>query len=84
MQTKRNDIIRLVTTLGIVVLGALVLSVKFLKLDLTEEKRHSLTDATVALLDSLDDQIFIRCYLHGDFPAEFKKMEQSIRERLEE
>lgn len=84
MHTKRNDIIRLVTTLGIVVLGALVLSVKFFKLDLTEEKRHSLTEATVALLDSLDDQIFIRCYLHGDFPAEFKKMEQSIRERLEE
>jgi ABC-2 type transport system permease protein len=84
MHTKRNDIIRLVTTLGIVVLGALVLSVKFLKFDLTEENRHSLTDATVAMLDSLDDKIFIRCYLHGDFPAEFKKMEQSIRERLEE
>jgi ABC-2 type transport system permease protein len=84
MHNKRNDLFRLIITLAIVILSALVLSVKFFKLDLTEEKRHSLTEATRSMLDSLDDQIFIRCYLHGDFPAEFKKMEQSIRERLEE
>jgi ABC-2 type transport system permease protein len=84
MNTKATDLIRLLITLTIIVLSSLVLSVKFFKIDLTEEKRHSLTDATVAMLDSLDEQIFIRCYLHGDFPSEFKKMEQSIRERLEE
>ncbi len=53
-------------------------------MDLTAEKRHSLTPATEEMLGDLKDNIFIRCYLHGDFPSGFKRLEQSIKERLDE
>lgn len=84
MKKKRSDIVRLLLSLSIVAVATFMLSFIFLKIDLTEEKRHTLTDATKEMLGQLDDKVFVRCYLHGDFPAAFKRLEQNIRERLEE
>ena len=84
MGRKRSDILQLLLSLGIVLISSFLLSVYFFKLDLTEEKRHSLTPATQDLLTNLQDPLFIRCYLHGEFPAEFKRLENSVRERLDE
>lgn len=81
---RRIDITRLILSLGIVLLCAFLLSHFFFKVDLTAEKRHSLTPATEEMLENLNDNIFIRCYLHGDFPSGFKRLEQSIKERLDE
>jgi len=84
MGRKRSDILQLLLSLGIVILSSFLLTFYFFKLDLTEEKRHSLTPATEDLLANLQDPLFIRCYLHGEFPAEFKRLENSIKERLDE
>jgi len=84
MKSKRNDLLQLIITLSIILVASFVLTGFFFKWDLTEEKRHSLTPATIEMLEKLDDNIFIRCYLHGEFPAEFKRLEQSIQERLDE
>ncbi|MBL0316662.1 MAG: gliding motility-associated ABC transporter substrate-binding protein GldG [Flavobacteriales bacterium] len=84
MNNKRNDIIRLLLSLAIVIAGAFVLSFVFFKVDLTAEKRHSLTPATEALLENLEDNLYIRCYLHGEFPAGFRHLEQNVKERLDE
>ncbi|MFM7727385.1 MAG: Gldg family protein, partial [Flavobacteriales bacterium] len=84
MRRKRSDILQLLLSLGIVCISAFLLSFYFFKLDLTEEKRHSLTPATQELLTNLPDPLFIRCYLHGEYPAEFKRLENSIKERLDE
>jgi len=70
--------------LGILLLASYILSVVFFKWDLTEEKRHTLTPATKEMLGNLEDKIFIRCYLTGEFPASFKRLEQSIKERFDE
>jgi ABC-2 type transport system permease protein len=84
MKRKRSDILQLILSLGIVLISAFLLSFYFFKLDLTEEKRHSLTPSTQDMLGNLPDPLFIRCYLHGQFPAEFKRLENSIKERLDE
>jgi len=84
MKRKRSDILQLILSLGIVLISAFLLSFYFFKLDLTEEKRHSLTPSTQDMLGTLPDPLFIRCYLHGEFPAEFKRLENSIKERLDE
>ncbi len=81
---RRTDIIRLILSLSAVLLIAFLLSNFFFKVDLTAEKRHSLTPSTEEMLGELKDNIFIRCYLHGDFPSGFKRLEQSIKERLDE
>lgn len=84
MKTRRNDIFRLFVSIGIVLLGAFITSFVFFKVDLTEEKRHTLTDATKEMLGELESKIFVRCYLTGEFPAGFKRLEKSIKERLDE
>jgi ABC-2 type transport system permease protein len=84
MKTRRNDLIRAVLMLGIILASATVLSHFFFKLDLTEEKRHTLTDGTRDMLGTLDDKVFVRCYLSGEFPSGFKRLQQSVKERLDE
>lgn len=51
-------------------------------LDLTEEKRFTLTRATVNQLKELDDVIFVRILLEGDFPADFKRLQSATVQLL--
>lgn len=81
---RAGRLIQTLLSLGIVAVVALLGTLFYTKLDLTAEKRHSLTESTEQLLDELEDPVFIRCYLHGELPAQFKKLEQSIQERLAE
>ncbi|MTI33615.1 gliding motility-associated ABC transporter substrate-binding protein GldG [Xanthovirga aplysinae] len=56
----------------------------FFRLDLTEEKRYSITDATKDLLENLDDEVFVEVYLDGDLPSGFVRLKNVIRETLDE
>ncbi|MEM1215996.1 MAG: gliding motility-associated ABC transporter substrate-binding protein GldG [Bacteroidota bacterium] len=53
-------------------------------LDLTEEKRYTLTPGTQELLAAQDDIIFVRVLLEGEFPAGFKRLQTAAREMLED
>lgn len=53
-------------------------------LDLTAEKRFTLTPATRTYLTELTDDVVVTCYLTGSFPAEWKRLEQAIRTQLEQ
>ncbi len=56
----------------------------FFRLDLTQEKRYTLSPATQTLLTSLPDDIHIDVYLTGDLPPAFKRLENAVRETLDE
>jgi len=56
----------------------------FKRFDLTEEKRHTLTPTTINLVRSLDDVVYIKVFLEGDFPADYQRLSQSIKEKLDE
>ncbi|GAA5220597.1 gliding motility-associated ABC transporter substrate-binding protein GldG [Membranihabitans marinus] len=47
--------------------------------DWTEDNRYTLSSTTEAVLEKIDDRILIDVYLTGDFPAVFKRLEQSTR-----
>jgi len=55
-----------------------------IRLDLTEEKRHSISEATKQLLANLDDIVLVDVYLYGDLPSGFKRLQRSIQESLDE
>ncbi len=84
MNLKKNDLFQFGTITLITLALGYVLQFAFFKWDLTEEKRHTLTEATKQMLGGLEDKVFVRCYLHGEFPANFKRLENSVREKLEE
>ncbi|GAB4007794.1 gliding motility-associated ABC transporter substrate-binding protein GldG [Spirosoma migulaei] len=55
----------------------------FFRLDLTQEKRYTLSEATQTLLASLPDDIHVDVYLTGDLPPGFKRLENAVRETLD-
>jgi len=54
------------------------------RFDLTKEKRYTLSAATKDLLRNLDDEVFIKVYLEGEFPSGFKRLRNSTEEMLDE
>lgn len=53
-------------------------------LDLTEEKRFTLTKPTQKLLEELDDIVFVQVLLEGEFPAGFKRLQKATKETLDD
>ncbi len=51
-------------------------------IDLTEEKRFTVTEPTKRQVKELDDVVFVRVLLDGKFPASFKRLQNATREML--
>ena len=81
-ENRRNHITRFAINLAIIILVAIIGTLTFIRWDLTEEKRYSLTPATITLLENLDNKVLIKVYLKGDYPADFKRLENATRELL--
>lgn len=68
----------------VIVLINVVLSGKFFRVDLTEEKRYTLAPVTKSFLSNLETDVFIRVYLDGELNPGFRKLARSSHETLEE
>jgi ABC-2 type transport system permease protein len=56
----------------------------FFRIDLTEDKRYSISEASREIMQKINEPVLIEVYLEGDFPSGFRRLQQSIRETLEE
>src|SRR3954462_2384941 len=87
MMTNRNKK-RDLTALGLAVIILMLLnfvgSFVFHRFDLTTEKRYTLSDATKKLLGKLNDVVYVKVYLEGEFPSGFKRLRNETREMLDE
>ncbi len=85
---KRNFKIQAITELGLVIAILIVLNLiltnYFFRIDLTSEKRYSLSPNTIKLIKKVDDVMYVKVYLEGEFPAGFKRLRQSTKEMLDE
>lgn len=59
-------------------------SVVHTRVDLTQEKRYTLSPATKKLIKGLHDKVSITVFLSGEMPAGFKKLGNSTKEMLQE
>ncbi len=81
---KKENIVSLIILLVIILLINYISSNAYFRLDLTSDKRYTLSDASVNILDSLDDYVYIEIYLDGDMPIGFQRMQKSVKELMEE
>lgn len=81
---KASGLIGLAAGLACVVLVLFIGSFTRVRLDLTSDKRYTLTQATKDLVDSLQDVVFVKVYLSGDLPADLAYMGSSLRDLLDE
>lgn len=86
--TKRNEQQRgaaiRVLTLAAILVGVNILAARFhVALDLTKEKRFTLSPATKRMLKSLDEVAVVEVYLKGKFPAGFQRLSEATGEKLQ-
>src|ERR1035437_9842209 len=81
---RRRDITQLFLSIGIVVFINIISNYVFTRFDLTSEKRYTLSPATKDILKKLDDVVYVKVYLEGDFPSGFKNLRNSAKEMLDE
>lgn len=81
---QRSDLTWFAILLMLIAAANLASSLIFTRFDLTSEKRYTLSPATRDMLRQLDDYVYFRVYLDGDFPAGFKKLRRETKEMLDE
>ncbi len=85
MQVKKNMLFRLFVKIFLILLLSYLLTLRFLRVDLTTEKRYTLSDYTIETLKKLEDKTYIKVYLTGEgLPATLKAYRRRIEEELEE
>lgn len=61
-----------------------IFSSYFFRIDLTKEKRYTLSETSRKLASKLSEKLYVQVYLEGEFPSGFKRLRQSTREILDE
>ncbi len=79
---RRNSFVQLTIGLAILLLVNIIGSFAFYRLDLTAEKRYTLSPSTRKMLKELKDVVYFKVYLEGEFPAGFKRLRNETREML--
>jgi ABC-2 type transport system permease protein len=74
----------MVVVVAIVILASILSQQFFFRIDLTSEKRYTLSDDTKEILSDLDDIVFIRVYLEGELNIPFRKFQENIHDMLDE
>ena len=81
---KLEDLLKLAIALVALLLVNNLASRYFFRVDFTEEQRFSIKNATKNMLKELDDDVYVEVFLAGDLNADFKRLQQGIKEVLEE
>ena len=73
----------LVINLGFIVMNVFTQGF-YKRFDLTKDSRYTLSKATLDIVNSATEPIIIDVFLEGDFPAEFRRLQDETRQLLEE
>ena len=71
-----------IAVLVLIILANIAGNLFHFKLDLTEERRFSLTDATKSIVAEVEGPMFIQVLLQGDFPAGFQRLQDGVGDML--
>lgn len=81
---KKRQLFAFIILVAVVAVINVAGSFLFTRFDLTSEKRYTLSPTTKEILNDLDDYVYFKVYLDGDFPAGFKKLRRETKEMLDE
>ncbi|MEM9920386.1 MAG: gliding motility-associated ABC transporter substrate-binding protein GldG [Bacteroidota bacterium] len=81
---KIQSFVQLGLMTGILIFLNILGSAVYSHIDLTEDKRFTLSEPTVEMIEDLDEVIFVKILLQGQFPAGFKRLQRATVEMLDE
>ena len=83
MFQKNKSLKILLVIIGLILLNILANSFNN-RFDLTQDKRYTLSEETINIVEQIEEPIAVKVYLQGDFPAEFKRIQLETTQFLEE
>jgi gliding-associated putative ABC transporter substrate-binding component GldG len=81
---KKNNLTRLGIIAGILIALNIFGNYFFKRFDLTKDKRYTLSESTLNIIETVDSPLYIDVFLEGKFPPEFKRLQNETRQLLEE
>ncbi len=84
MNKAKNNFKNIALTIGIIVLLNIAGHFAFKRFDLTADKRYTLSQTSLNIIDGVKQPLYIDVYLEGNFPGEFKKLQTETQQLLEE
>lgn len=84
MKTSKKQIGSVVIVLVVLLIINFVSASYFQRIDLTENKRYTLSETSKSIVVQAEDPVIVEVYLKGEFPSEFKRLQNETRYLLEE
>jgi ABC-2 type transport system permease protein len=81
---KFRSLLQFIAAITIIILLASLSSLIRVRIDLTEDKRFTLSEPTRKVLSGIRNDIYIQVYLDGEMPIPLKRLKRSVREMLDE
>lgn len=81
---KRTALIEFSLVLGIIIFLNIIFSQYFFRIDLTEDKRYSVSEYTKEALKEIKEPVVVTVFLEGDLTPDYLRLKRAIKETLEE
>ncbi len=82
--SKKNNIQYLLILIAILLVLNVISGYFFQRFDLTKDKRYTLSTTSLNIIKQVQNPLYVKIYLQGDLPAEFKRLQSETRDLFEE
>lgn len=84
METKKTNLKKLLTLVGLLVILNFAGHFFFKRFDLTSDQRYTLSETSLKIIKEVNEPMYVDVFLEGNFPGEFKKLQTETQQLLEE
>lgn len=84
MKSKKQYTLVILLTIGVLILINLLANRFFFRIDLTEDNRYTLSDATEELLQDLTEPVTVKAYFSNNLPPQLDMIRRDFRDMLVE
>ncbi|TDD93664.1 gliding motility-associated ABC transporter substrate-binding protein GldG [Flavobacterium cellulosilyticum] len=84
VNNKKNNQKTVLITIAILLLVNIIGNQFYHRFDLTKDKRFTLSEVSLNIINQVQNPLSIKIYLQGDLPAEFKRLQNETQDLLEE
>ena len=81
---KKNSLKSVVIIIAVLLILNIIGNFFFHRFDLTKDKRYTLSTTSLNIIKQVENPMFIKVYMQGNLPAEFKRLQQETKQLLEE
>ncbi|AJH14760.1 gliding motility-associated ABC transporter substrate-binding protein GldG [Myroides profundi] len=81
---QKRDVKLLVRLLVVLVIINVIGALTYTRFDFTQDKRYTLSKSTVGIVDNVQELLIVDVFLKGNFPLEFRRLQNETKQLLEE